>query len=225
MFQPKLDVLPPAQRAIWPKLAELPEHFVLYGGTAVALRCGHRISEHFDFFSAQAFSPENLSKEVSWLREPTPKILQRQDQTLTAEIKSTQGPVKVSLFGTIGFGQIRPPDRATDNSHKIASAEDLLALKLAVIHERLEAKDFLDIHALLKAGLSLSMGLSHLDALHPLMTNWAITLKTLIYFKGGDLPTLPAEVQRDLEEAVRQVRDVPRYSGAKTPIGSGASAC
>jgi hypothetical protein len=32
-FQPRLDVLPPAQLALWHELASLPKGFVLYGGT------------------------------------------------------------------------------------------------------------------------------------------------------------------------------------------------
>jgi Nucleotidyl transferase AbiEii toxin, Type IV TA system len=221
MFHPKLDVLPPAQRALWPKLADLPQHFVLYGGTAVALRCGHRVSEDFDFFSAQTFAPEALLAQVPWLGSPEPKVLQRQDSTLTLQLPREIGPVKVSFFGGIGFGQISLPDHAADNGLKIASPEDLLALKLGVIHQRVEAKDYLDIHALLKSGLTLSTGLSHLDALHPLTTNWMIALKTLVYFKGGDLEGLPSGVKRDLEEAVRQVGEVPKFAGIKTPLGSG----
>ena len=33
-FAPRLDILPPAQRALWPELAAVPRSFVLYGGTA-----------------------------------------------------------------------------------------------------------------------------------------------------------------------------------------------
>ena len=51
-FKPRMDVLPPAQRALWPQLGPLADlGFVLYGGTAVALRLGHRSSVDFDFFS------------------------------------------------------------------------------------------------------------------------------------------------------------------------------
>lgn len=107
----------------------------------------------------------------------------------------------------------------SENRIKVASAADLLALKLATIHSRVKAKDYLDIHALLPAGLSLVDGLSHLDALHPGTTNWMTTLRTLVYFKGGDLAALPAEVRRDLEHAVRAVREVPTFAGTKTPIG------
>lgn len=221
MFHPKLDALPSTQRALWPKLAELPPHFVLYGGTAVALRCGHRASEDFDFFSAEALKPETLLERVSWLRAPQSRILQREDNTLSVEVAGALGPVKLSFFGTIRFGQINAPDRCPDNGVKIAAAADLLALKLAVIHERVEAKDYLDVCALLRAGLGLAEGLSHLEALHPLATNAMIVLKTLAYFKGGDLDTLPDDVKRDLETAVSRVREVPEFKGAKTPIGSG----
>lgn len=54
-FTPRLDVLPPAQQALWPRLrAAAGLGFVLYGGTAIALRLGHRASVDFDFFSAKA---------------------------------------------------------------------------------------------------------------------------------------------------------------------------
>lgn len=56
MFHPKLEILPRAQKELWPKLAELPQHFVLYGGTGLALRLGHRVSIDFDFFSGAALS-------------------------------------------------------------------------------------------------------------------------------------------------------------------------
>ena len=52
-FTPRLDVLPEAQRAVWPALAGIPDSFVLYGGTALALRLGHRASVDFNFFSSE----------------------------------------------------------------------------------------------------------------------------------------------------------------------------
>ena len=41
MFVPNLNILPTAQRALWPDLGETPEEFTLYGGSALALRLGH----------------------------------------------------------------------------------------------------------------------------------------------------------------------------------------
>jgi hypothetical protein len=66
-FEPRLDVLPAPQRAFWPELARTPEHFTLYGGTALALRLGHRVSADFDFFSNQPFDPDRLARSVPYL--------------------------------------------------------------------------------------------------------------------------------------------------------------
>ena len=50
-FQPRFEILPPAQIQLWKELQPLNTlGFVLYGGTALALRLGHRVSVDFDFF-------------------------------------------------------------------------------------------------------------------------------------------------------------------------------
>ena len=66
-FQPRLDILPPPQRALWPELDVTPDNFTLYGGTALALRIGHRQSVDFDFFSRTAFEPATLAREIPYL--------------------------------------------------------------------------------------------------------------------------------------------------------------
>ena len=60
MYTPRLDILPVAQRALWPRLSEVPKDFVLYGGTAIALHLAHRQSIDFDFFAATPFDGESL---------------------------------------------------------------------------------------------------------------------------------------------------------------------
>lgn len=212
-------MLPPTQRALWPRLDQIPEDFVLYGGTAVALRLGHRSSVDFDLFSERAFATPDLVRRISLLRLPGGKVQQNVQNTFSIGLPLPEGPVNLSFLGSIDFGQIRAPDRCSDNGLKIASGEDLLALKLATIHSRIEAKDYIDIWALLKSGHSLPVALGHLEALHPRTTNWMITLQTLVYFKGGDLDALSPEIKRDLEAAVREVREVPTFTGRKTPIG------
>ena len=54
MLQPILAVLPDEQRRLWRRPADVPDSFVLYGGTALALRVGHRLSVDLNFLS---FSP------------------------------------------------------------------------------------------------------------------------------------------------------------------------
>lgn len=44
-FKPRLEILPPGQQRLWPELKPASLlGFVLYGGTAIALRLGHRLS-------------------------------------------------------------------------------------------------------------------------------------------------------------------------------------
>lgn len=50
-FHPHFEILPSAQIQLWKELQPLKKlGFVLYGGTALALRLGHRVSVDFDFF-------------------------------------------------------------------------------------------------------------------------------------------------------------------------------
>lgn len=70
MFDPLLPTLPAAPRAIWPSLRPAQEFgFVLYGGTAVALRLGHRVSVDFDFFSNRHFTADALRKRLPILAD------------------------------------------------------------------------------------------------------------------------------------------------------------
>ena len=68
MFIPKLEILPPSQRRLWDNLVDTPKDFVLYGGTALALRLGHRRSEGFDFLSNNSFAPDLLRKTIQYLQ-------------------------------------------------------------------------------------------------------------------------------------------------------------
>ena len=62
-FEPKTKILPEAQREIWPLLAPAPGlSFVLYGGTAVALHLGHRISVDFDFFRTEPLDKKDIER-------------------------------------------------------------------------------------------------------------------------------------------------------------------
>jgi hypothetical protein len=83
-FTPRLDILPPPQRSVWPQLASVPPRFVLYGGTAIALRLGHRSSVDFDFFTSAPFSPADLLREMAWLEHA--QRVQSEPNTLTVSL-------------------------------------------------------------------------------------------------------------------------------------------
>ena len=106
MFTPNLSILPGPQRQLWAELKGTPKTFVLYGGTALALRLGHRQSEDFDFFSNQPFHPNSLRDSVPYLKNA--EMTQFHDNTLTA-IVDRNGPVKLSFFGSLGIKRAQDP--------------------------------------------------------------------------------------------------------------------
>jgi hypothetical protein len=92
---------------------------------------------------------------------------------------------------------------------RVASLLDLAGTKIKALLQRVEAKDYLDIAALLDAKVSLGQVLAAARALFGPAFNPLVAQKTLTYFEGGDLASLPAEVKRLLiRHAVRDV-DVP----------------
>jgi hypothetical protein len=194
-FQPRLDILPEPQKRLWPELREVPRNFVLYGGTAIALRLGHRTSADFDFFSSEPFVPEDLMRRIPCLAES--KILQSESQTLSFAVQR-EGLVKVSFFGGLRIGRVRDPEETQDGVLQAASLLDLAGLKAAVIQKRAEAKDYLDILALLKSGITLPMALGAAQALYRDQFNPMVTLKALSYFSDGDLHALSHEQKSTL---------------------------
>ena len=62
----QLSILPAVQMAMWSVLSKVSKRFVLYGGTAIALRIVHRESVDFDFFTSDNFSSDGLVREMAF---------------------------------------------------------------------------------------------------------------------------------------------------------------
>lgn len=212
-FSPHLEVLPPEQKQLWPELRPTADlGFVLYGGTAIALRLGHRSSVDFDFFSDQPLQRDQITSAFSFLRAST--RLQDQPNTMSFLVPSVAaqlGGVKVSFFGGIDHGRVDDPEYTDDGVLEVASLNDLLATKLKTLLQRIEAKDYRDIAAMLKAGTSLSAGLAFATCMYgSARFQPSECLKALVYFEGGDLGELPDEEKRSLVRAASSVRELPR---------------
>jgi len=199
-FSPRLDSLPPAQRQLWPELDATPRHFTLYGGTALALRLGHRVSVDFDFFSDTPFDPDQLAQTVPYLQGA--ERVQVAPNTLTCRVERG-GPILLSFFGGLGLGQVAAPERPRGRQLVVASLLDIAGTKVAVVQKRAEVKDYLDIDALLQHGIDLPTALAAGCVVYGRSFNPLITLKALSYF--ADVPHLPAAVGRRLLAAVRAV--------------------
>lgn len=201
-FAPRLDILPPPQLRLWDELAEVPSEFVLYGGTALALHLGHRESADFDFFSDRPLDSGLLAPAIPFLADAT--ATQREPNAFSC-IVDRGGAVKLSFFGLPWLKQLSPPLVAPDNGLQVASLLDIAAAKASVVQQRAEAKDYLDIDALLTSGIDLPTVLAAGRAVHGANFNPQSTLKALSYFEDGNLRRLPEQVKERLRRAVRDV--------------------
>src|SRR5262249_48027374 len=156
--------LPAAQREIWSRLAPAPHlSLVLYGGTAIALYLGHRPSIDFDFFSSEPLRKDDIRDAFGMGGETS--ILPDSVDTLAISVSTSAGPVKLSFFGNLGIGRVSDPLQTIDGTLLVASLDDLLPTKLKAILDRAESKDYRDIAAMLRIGMSLSAGLAAFQAI------------------------------------------------------------
>lgn len=199
---PRLDILPPAQLALWPELRTVPGHFVLYGGTAIALRLAHRQSVDFDFFSSESFVPHALRASLPFLTGS--EILQVATNTLTVRVTSP-APVKLSFFGALSIGRVGTPERTEDGVMHIASLLDLAGTNAVVVQQRSEAKDYFDLHHLLLNGISLAAAIGAARSLYGADFQPVLTLKALAHYGDGDLASVSPEIQSALRRAAGRV--------------------
>jgi hypothetical protein len=200
-FDARLDILPESQRRLWPELDAVPSDFVLYGGTALALQLGHRVSEDFDFFSSSGFDPDRLRSRLPFFLDldvSDPDVwVHRKADNLEAFV-DRGGVVKVAFFGGLDtLRRVEDPRLAAGSSVQVASLVDLAGMKMRVIQARGSWKDYVDIHTLAAHGIDLPTGLAAAKAI-----DWKfdpmISIRALQFFGDGTLNRVPASVQRDL---------------------------
>lgn len=206
-----LEILPPEQRALWEtRIARGFPGWVLYGGTALALRLGHRQSVDFDFFSARPLAPMEF-KESEKLDG---RILQAAPNTLSVLHRG----VKLAFFGGLTLGVIRPPDIL--EQCLVASLEDLVAGKLAALVNRVELKDYLDAAAILRHGMSLEEMLGCASAVYRGEFPVAACLKSLTWFESPELGGLSREDRDLLEKSALEVEKIPGVALTGFSIGA-----
>jgi hypothetical protein len=214
-FQPRLDILPETQKRLWSSLAPAKKlGFVLYGGTAIALRLGHRESVDFDFFSSRPLDKDALLRELPAVAEQPP--LQAENDTYTVLVQG----VKLSFFGNLPFGCYSLPELTSDRVLQVAALEDLMALKLKVILQRSEAKDYQDIAAMVRHGISVEKGLAIAEQMfHPQFSPMVAT-RALTYFGDGNLSTLPTADKDTVVKTVRHLQLLPAVSQVQPHLSS-----
>lgn len=139
-----LSILGKRQADLFKKLKFLGKRgFYLAGGTALALRIGHRTSLDFDFYTKKKFDSLKLQrllekkfKEVILLAKAADTLIVRIDNVA---VSFFQYPYSL-LFPPTKYGQMPP----------LASKEDIAAMKVIAVSDRGTKRDFIDIYFLLQ---------------------------------------------------------------------------
>ena len=123
---------------------------------------------------------------------------------LTVGVDS-DGWVKLSFFGVPNLARLRPPLVAPDNQLRVASLLDIAGTKVAVVQKRAEAKDYIDIDALITSGIELPTMLAAGQKLYGNTFAPESALKALCYFEEESLASLPLDMKVRLVKAVQNV--------------------
>jgi len=151
-------VLPPGTVRAWQELApRLPNQLYLGGGTAVAVHLAHRESRDLDFFfHDHAVNLNALAEQLS----------STGDFAVTSEsagtLRGLYADTKVELFhADEGRPQHLLEEPTTVGGLRVAGLKDLMAMKLKVVGDRGELRDYYDIKTIeQQTGLTVEDGLA-----------------------------------------------------------------
>ncbi|HZO94968.1 MAG TPA: nucleotidyl transferase AbiEii/AbiGii toxin family protein [Candidatus Baltobacteraceae bacterium] len=220
-FKPNKSILPGAQRALWDELRFTVEMgMTLYGGTAIALRLGHRTSIDFDFFADGPLRKPKITRALLISKDDV--VLQDAPDTLTVNLYRSGAHVKVSFFGELVpkriAGRVGEPEMTDDDVLCVASLDDLFATKVKVILDRAEAKDYIDIAALIRQGLSLERALGAAQTIYGNAYQVSEALKALTYYGDGDLGRVTKQDRALLITSAARVRNIDKVQLAAASV-------
>lgn len=176
------DILSDAQINLLDQLSKALTHtsYYLAGGTALALRLGHRLSKDYDWFINRVEDPEDL---FNMLRRfgISFSVISTARETVYVRIESVQ----VSFIG-YDYPMLEPPEiTSSKNPFRIAGLDDIACMKLSAIASRGSRKDFTDLHFLIKGYRPLE---TYLNLYIKKYRNRDIghVIKSLVYFRDAE---------------------------------------
>lgn len=132
------DQLPDGTAQAWRSLvAVVPASAYLAGGTALACHLHHRVSRDLDFFFVEPFDVEALHRAVGQVGAFAPTLL------APGTLNGILGSTRVQFLEASSQHHVVEPVEFA--GLRIASVPDLLAMKLKVIGDRAELRDYFDV--------------------------------------------------------------------------------
>ncbi|HQW06834.1 MAG: nucleotidyl transferase AbiEii/AbiGii toxin family protein [Flavobacteriales bacterium] len=200
------ETVEPGTLAILKRLMGLDalKDFSLVGGTALALRYGHRRSVDLDLFTEGELDQELLREALTM--EFGEAFTMVHDQQAKWAIFAFIGDVKVDL---VRFPHARVADIVLEDGIRIYADEDIGPMKVEAIRHRAVKKDFWDIDILLRTH-GLEWLLNHHKHKYPRNTIMISIPRTLVYFADAEESETPvclkglswSEVKRSISRIV-----------------------
>jgi hypothetical protein len=190
---------------------ECLQDFYLVGGTALALRLGHRISVDIDLFTPGAFDAKHLSDALIRL------VGMRETESLNHTVRGLVDGIKLECIAH-QYPLLEAVE--TVEGIRMASLKDLAAFKGNAIANRGAKKDFWDVHALLNRFTREEI-FSFCGQKYQGESIWNLE-KSMVYFDDADLDPDPLDLQGRTWEEIK--RDLIRISRRSEPFKPGPQA-
>jgi len=169
-----VGALTESAKALLPPFKNL-EGFYLAGGTALVIQLGHRISVDFDFFSEKEI-PANLLKFVEqfFVGMGSQHVLVNNKDELTLTINETK-----ITFLYYPFSLLYPLVEC--DSIKLASIQEIAAMKAYTIGRRGTFKDYVDLYYILEFGITINKIIADAEKKYKNSFNARLFLEQLVY--------------------------------------------
>lgn len=179
------------------------QHFRLVGGTALSLHLGHRMSVDIDLFTDAPYGSINFQELEDYLRTTYPYVYTANFGLVGiggsyAVGETETESLKLDLYYTDTY--IQPAH--LEDGIRLATIEEIAAMKIDVISRCGRKKDFWDVHEILEH-YSLEDLLALHRQKHPFTHNRAEILQQLINFQSADGDFDPVCLKNKIWELVK----------------------
>lgn len=171
---------------------ELLQEYFLVGGTSLALQIGHRISIDLDLFAYSQVDVGPILDAIDHLGEI--RVVNQTSRILNLFINE----IKVD-FVSYRYSFIKPP--LNIDNLRLASIDDIAAMKLSAITGRGSRKDFVDLYFILQQ-YSLPQIFDFYRSKFPNGNDFLVT-KSLTYFDDAEIEPMPNMIMRVNWEEVK----------------------
>ena len=181
-------------------LSEFPEisdKFYLAGGTALALKLGHRKSEDLDFFSENNFDAQRI---VEIINERNGAVRTQIRQTILGEIEDTK--ISFILYSYPLLEPLQQQEKIYGIT--LASTIDIACMKLMALSQRGVKKDFFDVYELMKIISMKEIKIALLKKYSAKYAGLYAVARSLVYFSDAEESLEPQSLNGTKWEEVKK---------------------